>query len=118
MEHTLYHYKALVTAVYDGDTVTVDFDLGLHTWIKGEKIRLNRINAPEVRGKERPRGLLSRDYLRGLILGKEVIIETFKDKKGKYGRYLAEIWLEEKPGKFTNINDLIVKEGFAKYHKY
>jgi micrococcal nuclease len=46
------------------------------------------------------------------------LIETLKDKKGKYGRYLAEIWLEEKPGKFININDLIVKEGFAVYKKY
>jgi micrococcal nuclease len=117
MEHTLYHYKALVTAVYDGDTVTVDFDLGLHTWIKGEKIRLHRINAPEVRGKERPRGLLSRDYLRGLILGKEVIIETFKDKKGKYGRYLGEIWLLVDED-YVNINDDIVRKGYADYKEY
>jgi micrococcal nuclease len=36
-----------------------------------------------------------------------------KDKKGKYGRYLAEIYLDGK-----NINDALVKNGFAKYHKY
>jgi micrococcal nuclease len=41
MEHTLYNYKAVVTSVYDGDTCTVDIDLGLHTWIRGEKSRLN-----------------------------------------------------------------------------
>ena len=117
MQHTLYHYKALVTAVYDGDTITVDFDLGLHTWIKGEKIRLHRINAPELRGEERPRGLLSRDYLRELILGKEIIIETFKDKRGKYGRYLGEVWLligED----YVNINDDLVRKGFADYKEY
>ena len=118
MKHPLYHYKAVVTSVYDGDTCTVDIDLGLHAWIRGEKLRLHRINAPELRGKERPKGILSRDFLKSKIEGKEITIETIKDKKGKYGRYLAEIWLEEKPGKFTNINDLIVKEGFAKYHKY
>ena len=118
MKHPLYHYKAVVTSVYDGDTCTVDIDLGLHTWIRGEKLRLHRINAPELRGKERPKGILSRDFLKSKIEGKEITIETIKDKKGKYGRYLAEIWLEEKPGKFININDLIVKEGFAKYHKY
>jgi len=116
MKHPLYHYKAIVTSVYDGDTCTVD--IGLHTWVRGEKLRLNRINAPELRGKERPKGILSRDFLRSIIDGKEITIETIKDKKGKYGRYVGEIWLEEKPGKFTNINDLIVKEGFAKYHKY
>ncbi|HEY6434965.1 MAG TPA: thermonuclease family protein, partial [Ignavibacteriaceae bacterium] len=43
---------------------------------------------------------------------------TFKNRREKYGRYLAEIWLEEKKGKFTNINDLLVTEGFAKYQKY
>lgn len=90
----------------------------MHTWVRGEMLRLHRINAPELRGKERPKGLLSSDFLREKIDGKEITIETIKDKKEKYGRYLAEVWLEEKPGKFTNINDLIVKEGFAKYHKY
>ena len=118
MEHTLYHYIALVTSVYDGDTCTVDIDLGLHSWIRDEKLRLHRINAPELRGKERSKGLKSRDFLKSKIEGKKILIETIKDKKGKYGRYLAEIWLEEKKGEFTNINDLIVKEGFAIYKKY
>ncbi len=118
MEHTLYHYQAIVTSVYDGDTCTVDIDLGLHSWIRGEKLRLHRINAPELRGIERPKGILSRDFLKSKIEGKEITIETIKDKKGKYGRYLAEIWLEEKKGKFININDLLVTEGFAKYQKY
>ena len=40
MKHTLYNYKAIVTSVYDGDTCTVDIDLGLHSWIRGEKLRL------------------------------------------------------------------------------
>jgi micrococcal nuclease len=118
MELTLYHYKAKVTSVYDGDTCTVDIDLGIHTWIQGEKIRLNRINAPELRGSEKAKGLKSRDFLRSKIDGKEIILQTIKDTKGKYGRYLGELWLEEPKGNFMNINDLIVKEGFAEYHKY
>lgn len=118
MEQSLYHYKAKIVSVYDGDTCTVDIDLGLHTWISGEKLRLNRINAPEVTGKERPEGLKSRDFLRSKIEGKEILLETIKDKQEKYGRYLAEIWLEEKKGNFININDLMVGEGFAKYQKY
>ena len=118
MEHTLYHYKAVVTSVYDGDTCTVDIDLGLHTWIRGEKLRLHRINAPELRDKERPKGILSRDFLKSKIEGEKITIETIKDKKGKYGRYLAEIWIEDKKAKFININDLMVSEGFARYQKY
>lgn len=118
MEKALYNYKAEIVEVYDGDTCTVDIDLGLHTWIKGEKIRLVRINAPEVRGTEKSKGLKSRDYLRSLILNKEVFIETIKDKKEKYGRYLAEIWLKDSEDNFMNINDIMVKNGFAIYKKY
>jgi micrococcal nuclease len=118
MKHTLYVYKAEVTSVYDGDTITVDIDLGLHIWIKDEKIRLSRINAPEIRGSERPKGLLSRDFLREQILNKEITINTIKDRKGKYGRYLGEIWINGKNGKQININDLMVEKGFAKYQEY
>lgn len=117
MKNSLYTYNALVTAVYDGDTITVDIDLGLKTWIKGEKIRLHRINAPELRGADRPKGLKSRDFLREQILDKEIVIETIKDKKGKYGRYLGELFLV-KGDKKININDLLVEKGFAKYQKY
>jgi micrococcal nuclease len=118
MEHTLYHYKAIVTSVYDGDTCTVDIDLGLSAWIRGERLRLNRINAPELTGKGKPEGLKSRDFLKDKIQGKEITIETINDRREKYGRYLAEVWLEEKKGRFVNINDLMVSEGFAKYQKY
>ncbi len=65
----LYVYKADVTEVYDADTITADIDLGFHTWRKDEKLRLYGIDAPEVRGKSRPQGLLSRDWLRGQIQG-------------------------------------------------
>ncbi|MDZ8119537.1 thermonuclease family protein [Pontiella agarivorans] len=113
----LFHYKALVTAVYDGDTITVDIDLGLKIAVRGEKIRLHRINAPEVRGAEKEAGKVSRDFLRSRILGKEILIETIKDKKGKYGRYLAEIWLEENSS-YININDELVETGHAEYKDY
>jgi len=112
-EENLYYYKAKIVSVYDGDTVTADIDLGFKTWVKGEKLRLYGINAPELRGEEREEGLKSRDYLRGLILGKEVLIKTRKDKRGKYGRYLAEIILDG-----VNINDKLVEDGYAVYKEY
>ncbi len=117
MQDKLYFYKAHINSVYDGDTCRIDVDLGLHTWIRDEPVRLRRINAPEVRGAERPRGLEARDFLRELILGKDVLIETFKDKKGKYGRYLVEIWLEQ-DGEYRNVNDMMVVAGFAVYKEY
>ena len=113
MNKSAYIYDAIVTDVYDGDTVTVDIDLGLHVWVKGEKLRLNRIDAPEVRGETREQGLISRDWLRDRVLGQQLVIETQKDCKGKYGRYLAELWLGD-----VNINDALVSEGLAVYKAY
>lgn len=117
MTDNLYHYRAIVRKVYDGDTCTVDIDLGLKTWVMGEKVRLYRINAPELRGAEREAGLLARDYLRHRILGQPVLIQTFKDKRGKYGRYIADIFLDE-GGQWININDELVQAGHARYQTY
>lgn len=118
MKNSLYHYNAKVTDVYDGDTITVNIDLGLKTWVMSEKIRLYRINAPELRGDERKEGLKSRNFLRRHILDKDIILQTIKDKKGKYGRYLGEIILVGEDETQTNINDLMVTKGYAKYQKY
>ncbi|MBT3250667.1 MAG: nuclease [Candidatus Marinimicrobia bacterium] len=103
--------------VYDGDTCTVDIDLGLGTWVKGEKIRLSRINAPEIRGDERKKGLASRDALRELIYGKDILLQTIKDKKGKYGRYIGEIWIQHNDSKI-NISDWLVSNNYAVYRDY
>jgi micrococcal nuclease len=118
MKHVLYHYKAFVTDIYDGDTLTIDIDLGLRTWIKEESVRLHRINAPEMKGTERPKGILARDFLRSLILNKEIVIETIKDRKEKYGRYLGEIWLKLNETDYLNVNDEMVKNGHAIYKEY
>lgn len=114
----LYYYKAIVVGVYDGDTITVNIDLGLNIWVNNEKIRLVRIDAPELRGTSRNKGLKSRDFLRELLLNKKVLIQTIKDRKEKYGRYLAEVWLETSPDKFVNVNDLMVEKKFAVFKKY
>ena len=102
----MYEYKATITAVYDGDTVTADIDLGFEVWLHGQKLRLLNINTREVRGKTRPEGLIARDALRNRILGKEVIVKS--DRRGKYGRWLVEIIIDEE-----NINSWLLSEGYA-----
>jgi micrococcal nuclease len=108
----LYYYRSKVVSVYDGDTCRVDLDLGFGVWIRKEKIRLARINAPELKGPERPRGLEARDYLRKLVLNKKIILQTIKDRKGKYGRYLGELWLKVDDD-WINVNDRLVQVGMA-----
>ena len=108
----MYEYRAFVRKVYDGDTVTVDIDLGFDVVLKSQKIRLLGINAPEVRGSQRPEGLKSRDALREKIGSKWVSIKTQKDKKGKYGRWLGEIYIDE-----ACVNDWLIQEGHATVYK-
>jgi micrococcal nuclease len=106
----MYEYKALIIDVYDGDTVTALVDLGF--FVKKEaKIRLYGIDTPEIRGEERERGLLSKIRVEELILNKEVIIKTYKDKQEKYGRWLADIYLPSDSTK--SINTILLEEGLA-----
>lgn len=120
----MYEYRAIVTKVYDGDTITVDWDLGRKVWIRDESIRLvdkdgRGVDAPEVRGGDRPEGLRSRDYLRHLVLGREVIIKTRKDSQEKYGRYLASVWLEDPhTGHRTDVVQLMLDRGLMVYQDY
>jgi len=104
----MYTYKAEVTSVYDGDTITATVDLGFRSF-RVMRFRLWGIDTPELRGPEREQGLIVRDIVRAKILGKFVTIKSYKDKTGKYGRYLAEIILEDG----TNLNDWLVANGHA-----
>jgi micrococcal nuclease len=113
----LYHYRATITSVYDGDTCTADVDLGFKVTVRGEKIRLARINAPEICGANRKVGLASRDYLRELILGHEVLLKTIKDKRGKSGRYLGEI-IVKRGRRNLNVNNALVTAGHAVFAEY
>ena len=107
----IYQYRAHVVSVYDGDTLRADVDLGFFTWIRNEQFRLARLDTPEIRGDERAEGLIARDRLRELVLDRDVVIET--EKKGKYGRYIAEIFLESEDGSLVNVNDMMLDEGLA-----
>ena len=117
-DNYLYLYSATCTAVYDGDTITVDIDLGFGNIMQGQKLRLYCIDAPEMRGAEKAAGKVTRDWLRARILGKKITIRTFKDKTGKYGRWLAEVFGEDEEGRLTNLNLEMVRLGLAEENFY
>lgn len=105
----MYQYKAKIIDIYDGDTVTALVDLGFLSF-REMKLRLYGIDTPELRGAEKIEGRKVRDIVREMILDKEVTINSYKDKQGKYGRYLATIILEDG----LNINEWLVENGHAK----
>lgn len=114
MDDKLYTYKAKCIRVVDGDTIDAEVDLGFKTFVR-ERFRLLGIDTPETYGvkkdsEEYKAGKLATDFVTEQILNKEIIIQTVKDKTGKYGRYLVTIFLEDG----SNLNETLIKEGYAK----
>ena len=110
----IYMYKIDKTdiSVYDGDTITLTIDLGFNIK-KREKIRFYGINAPELKGVERPDGIISKTFLKSLIddaiyKNKNIYLKTMKDSQEKYGRYLGVLFIDD-----LNVNLKLVEEGLA-----
>lgn len=83
-------YQAIVTKVYDGDTITVDLDMGLRVWQKKVDVRLYGMNAPELRGATHDQGIVSRDALRS-ILPIDSSVTIVSHAYEKYGRVLGTV---------------------------
>jgi len=111
---SMYQYAAKVIDVHDGDTCHLTVDLGCDVYIR-MTVRLAGINAPEL---STAAGKVSRDYLKGVLaVGRDVWIATLKDKKEKYGRYLAYIYLDRDSMEHSvlgsSVNEVIVAQGLA-----
>tara|TARA_R110002020_G_scaffold50572_4_gene142704 strand:- start:730 stop:1119 length:390 start_codon:yes stop_codon:yes gene_type:complete len=110
----MFEYNCKLRRVVDGDTINVDVDLGFKVTLSNERIRLQGINSPESRTKnkaEKILGLAAKARLKEL-LPKNFQIQTIKDGKGKFGRILAIPFVDGE-----NICKRLIKEGHAReYH--
>lgn len=101
----MYEYRATVIRVVDGDTVWLNVDLGFEVR-RSDSFRFLGINAPET---STPEGKSARDWLTTYLPpGTVVTVRTEKDRREKYGRYLATILLNG-----ADLNDLALKTGHA-----
>ena len=108
----MYEYKCEVTRVVDGDTIDCILDLGFSILHKC-RVRLYGIDTPESRTRdldEKARGKLASKFLEDSIKnGKEVILRSeLKDSKGKYGRVLGSIVVDD-----LDINQAMVEQNLA-----
>jgi len=114
MPTELYHYRTTVEKVVDGDTLDLRIDLGFKIDIR-ERVRLYGVNTPETNSKnpkERVAGQAAKSFVMQWLLGHhELTVQTFKDKRGKYGRVLAVI---VPVGGKTSLNDDLTATGHAK----
>ncbi len=94
-----YIFTAVVSKIVDGDTMYVtDINLGFGVVNRGDTgggicLRLNGIDTPESRTRnleEKKYGLAAKEFVKAFSpVGTEVTLRTYK--KGKYGRWLADI---------------------------
>tara|TARA_B100000282_G_C31666491_1_gene460100 strand:+ start:582 stop:1007 length:426 start_codon:yes stop_codon:yes gene_type:complete len=112
----MYQYSCKVVKVVDGDTIDVDIDLGFGVWLRNQRIRMYGIDTPESRTRdleEKKYGLAAKEFLVKWTNAGNLVLKTFKDGKGKYGRILGQIWY----GNTHNINQLLIDNHHAvAYH--
>ncbi len=105
-------YNAEVLKIYDGDTITCNVDLGFRIEAV-MTFRLKGIDTPELIGVNRQKGLDAKAFLESKLKGSgqtatPLVIKTYKDEKEKFGRFLADLYIND-----ININQLMIAEGYA-----
>ena len=105
----MYEYNCKVTRVVDGDTIDVILDLGFSILHKC-RVRLYGIDTPESRTRDK----LAAKFLKDSIdKGKTVVLQSkLKDSKGKYGRVLGSVIVDD-----VDLNEKMILNFLAvRYH--
>jgi micrococcal nuclease len=109
----MFNYRARLVSVVDGDTLDIDVDLGMevHTL---QRVRLAGLDAPE-RGTAA--GTASTAFVH-LWMGEnanggDLNITTVKDRKEKFGRYLAYVHPYTTLGLPVSLNQAMIQAGHA-----
>jgi len=108
MKNPSYVYKAKIINVVDGDTVDAIIDLGFGVSFN-TRLRLAGIDTMETNDKDAAKkalGLKAKERVKELLTNKDVTLQSFKEDK--YGRYLAEIYVND-----IQVNQSLINEGLA-----
>lgn len=100
----MYEYTASLIRVVDGDTLHLEVDLGFDVR-RRDTFRLFGLNAPEM---STPEGQAAREWLAQKLGEGPLVITTRKDRREKYGRYLAILWVDA-----ANVNEAMIAAGHA-----
>lgn len=113
-----------VIKVYDADTITIAARLNgsSDNTLYRFSVRINGIDAPEIKSAdedEKNAAIAARDYVRGLILHKNVYLANIKNEK--YGRVLADVYYDVSDARGTTchvcLSNLLLTERYAvEYH--
>ena len=113
----MFRYGAKLLRVVDGDTADVMIDLGFSTWVKA-RLRFKGVDTWEKRTRnleEKAKGLLASEFTKKYLEMNDGKFEIQSYGKGKYGRVLAEIFID---GEEKSLNDLLIENGHAYVYVY
>lgn len=92
-----------VKRVIDGDTLLL---------INGERVRLIGVNTPETKHPQKPVEYFGKEahlFTKQMVEGKEARFEFERQKRDRYGRLLAYVYLSDE----TFLNAEIIKQGYG-----
>ena len=113
-----YNYKAKLVRVVDGDTVDALIDVGFDIWFK-KRIRFKGIDTWESRTRnleEKALGLKAKARTKELLEKISSKSGYFRIKSygmGKYGRVLADVYIQDTDGNHIWVNKTLIDEGHA-----
>ena len=96
----------LCTRVVDGDTIIIEMNG------KQERVRLIGVDTPETKHPKKPVEHFGKEasaFTKRMVEGKKVTLEYDLEKRDKYDRLLAYVYLEDG----TFINAEIIKQGYG-----
>lgn len=98
---TVANANIVVAEVYDGDTFRMS---------DGRKVRIAGIDTPETGEKYHDE---AKAYLSGLIINKEPKIKPIAKSQDRYGRTLAEVYIDT-----INIGPALIRQGYARLYLF
>jgi micrococcal nuclease len=113
-EHPVEARAAIVTRVVDGDTIHVRFSNGM-----SDKVRFIGVDTPESTIQHEPFGEEASAYTKQALAGERVFLQTDAERRDRYGRLLAYVWLAEPASGSTSemraslFNARLLLDGYA-----
>lgn len=104
-----YRCALVAGSVYDGDTFSVRVDHGFGVVSDVVRVRLFGVNAPELTGVSRRRGLAVRDFVRGWFDERGPALSLQSVSRDKYGRLVGRVF----SASGESLGDTLLRERLA-----
>lgn len=104
----VHDYAGQVIDVHDGDTYRILVDCGFRIYTR-QQIRLHGVDCPEL---STDAGKKARDYVSGLIVGKTVLLRSYRGQQS-FARWVADVAFRDAFGGYLDLAEHLLTVGKA-----